>query len=184
MSLVYSPFWDFIDTVTDQVDSLNRHLEEHGVPRDGKSVTTIPNKSLNGNEISTSNINKRDPFYVDWDDNTLFAPTIDVYDTEKQIDVHASVPGTDQKDINIDFDPKTNQLTISGETQTLNEEKQKELTIKERRTGKFERTVQLSRNIKIDEENIKAKYNNGVLELTLPKSPESTAPKRKILIEN
>ncbi len=160
MSLIYSPFWDFLDTVTDQVDSLNKHLEQHGVPRDAKSVTILPNKS------------------------SLFAPAIDVYDEEKQIEVHASIPGTDQKDISIDFDPKTNQVTISGETQTSNEEKKKELYIKERSAGHFKRTVQLSRNIKIDEEKIKAKYNNGVLELTLPKTPESSAPKRKIPIEN
>ncbi len=184
MSFYYTPFWDFVDSITDQVDSLNRELKDAGVTRD------INNKNQKQVSKSNNNVNKQlnkwDPFSFNFDNDIdgLFTPAIDVYNNDKHVEVHASIPGADPKNVNIEFDSNSNQLTISGETESSSEEKKKDLTIKERRSGSFKRTVQLSKDIEIDEENIKAKYNNGVLELVIPKKAESVAPKRKITIEN
>ncbi len=182
MSFYYSPIWDFVDSITDQVDSLNKELKDAGVTRENYS-------NQNKKQVSKSNNNKLDrwdPFPIKISNNIdgLFTPAIDVYNSDKQIEVYASIPGAAQKNINVDFDSKSNQLTISGETESSTEEKKKDLTIKERSSGKFKRTVKLSKDIEVDEENIKAKYNNGVLGLTIPRKAESIAPKRKITIEN
>ena len=99
---------------------------------------------------------------------------MDVYETEHAYRVVADLPGIRKEDINI---------SIVGADVTVAAEAKREHTVgngeqallQERFAGKYHRTLSLGHEI--DEAKAQAKYVNGVLELTLPKSPNSL-PKR------
>ena len=71
-------------------------------------------------------------------------------------------------------------LTISASHQVSNETKRDNYLCRERRSGSFTRFFNLDG---IQEEGITASYNNGVLELTLPKRQEVLPQSRKIAIQ-
>nr|CAG8614976.1 9844_t:CDS:2 [Entrophospora candida] len=96
-----------------------------------------------------------------------WAPLLDLHEDAKEYTLSTELPGIKKEDINIDI--RDNTLYISGETK---EEKKSEeggtTHIQERRWGSFSRTLALPRNVKADE--IVAKYENGVLEVKIPKA--------------
>lgn len=96
---------------------------------------------------------------------------VDAFVTEDAIVIVADVPGLKAEDINIVFEGDT--LTIRGEFKPQAE--QKNYVLRERMTGKFERTLTV--NTPIDSGRIEAVFENGVLTLTLPKS-EAVKPKQ------
>lgn len=101
-------------------------------------------------------------------------PAVDVVERAKEFVVTADLPGVKKEDIQITLQDSV--LSISAESKKQSEEKQGERVIRrERRYGKFLRTMQLGQDI--DESNVKASFNNGVLELTLPKK-EEVQPKK------
>jgi len=97
-------------------------------------------------------------------------------DQGDQFVLQAELPGFDRKDISIDI---TNSfLTIRAEHRDDREEKKNSFVRRERRYGSFSRGFDVS-GIKTSE--IKAKYENGILELKLPKAEPTPEPKaRKI----
>lgn len=110
-------------------------------------------------------------------DNFGLAPAVtdmkvDIKELENQYLLEAEIPGVNKDQINIDY--RDNYLTISVENiQEVNEEKENYIR-KERRVGKTSRSFYVE-NIRY--EDIKAKYENGLLKVTLPK--DENAPKRK-----
>ena len=80
--------------------------------------------------------------------------------------------GIPKEQINVDIHDNT--LVISGENKQEEKYKEGNAHIQERRYGSFTRSISLPRNVKVDE--ISAKFNQGVLEVSLPKS-ESTGKK-------
>jgi HSP20 family protein len=98
---------------------------------------------------------------------------LDVIERDDEFIVRASVPGINPDDLEITFTDNT--LTIKGEVKSENEVKDARYHMRERRYGSFSRTVSLGS--RIQGEKIEAKYENGVLELSLPKS-EEVKPKR------
>ena len=92
--------------------------------------------------------------------NDAFVPATDIEVREKETIVKADLPGFDKNTINVVVDNKM--LTISGERK---EEKTTKNRV-ERFVGSFERSFKL-RN-EIDQENIKAQLENGVLTITCP----------------
>ncbi|KAK9244995.1 HSP20-like chaperone [Lipomyces tetrasporus] len=114
-----------------------------------------------------------------------FTPAVDVFDTDHAYVVHASLPGASPNAISVDFEPKTNELILSGEIKRprsfADDASLKSLRIGERRLGKFERRIRLSPTTKIVPDKVAAKLVNGVLEVVVPKVEEE--PKRKIVIE-
>lgn len=106
----------------------------------------------------------------------------DIIDKGDKYLLKAELPGFDKKDIKININE--NYLTISAEH---NEEKEEDLVKnsnfirRERRYGSFTRSFDIS---DIDIPNIKASYNNGILDLELPKtSPKPSSPSRNIEIQ-
>eukprot|EP01118_Nematostelium_gracile_P009900 TRINITY_DN335_c0_g1_i2.p1 TRINITY_DN335_c0_g1~~TRINITY_DN335_c0_g1_i2.p1 ORF type:complete len:138 (-),score=38.86 TRINITY_DN335_c0_g1_i2:73-486(-) len=108
----------------------------------------------------------------------LWMPTMDVKEGEKSITVHAELPGIKKEDISIRLDD--NVLTISGERRQEKKEDNEKYHRVERSYGKFSRSVQVPRNV--TEEQIKASFTNGVLELSFPKSEPQQQQKRQIQI--
>lgn len=114
-------------------------------------------------------------------------PHVDLYDKPEQYELVASVPGLSTDQINIEFDTETRYLTISGEVADSSEGEDKQyLKWKERWHGEFSRSVKIPAKPRIKEEEIKAKINNGVLKIVIPKETEQPQKKekRKITISN
>ena len=98
----------------------------------------------------------------------VWAPDLDVSETDEEILVKADLPGVDEKDLSISLSG-TN-LLIKGERKEEKEEKGKQFHRIERTFGSFQRTVALP--VGVDSSKIKAEYTKGVLEIHLPKKPE------------
>jgi HSP20 family protein len=95
---------------------------------------------------------------------------IDVYSTEDEIVVTASVPGLKAEDVEITVEGDT--LRIRGEIPPMIENV--DYAFAERYHGSFSRTLQL--NVPIDLDKVEATFENGLLVLRLPKA-EETKPK-------
>ncbi|CAG8610993.1 5766_t:CDS:2 [Paraglomus occultum] len=104
---------------------------------------------------------------------TKWRPLIDVHETDKEYVVNAELPGLKKEEINLDL--HDNALTISGETKQDNKYKEGNTYVQERRYGNFSRTIALPNNIKADA--VSAKFNDGVLEVVIPKA-EHAQPKK------
>lgn len=102
---------------------------------------------------------------------------LDVKENDAAYVVHAEVPGVKKEDINVTIDG--NQVSISAEVKKQKEEKQGEKILRsERYYGKVARSFTLSHEV--DESKAKAKYNEGVLELELPKKVATSAKKLSV----
>lgn len=102
----------------------------------------------------------------------------DIKDEGDHYLLEAELPGFQKEDI--DLDVKDGVLTISAKHQEDNEHNSGHYVCKERRYGSFARSFNLEG---IQEENITASYNNGVLELNLPKKQEIIPQSHKIAIQ-
>ncbi|MCX7176065.1 MAG: Hsp20/alpha crystallin family protein [Proteobacteria bacterium] len=97
---------------------------------------------------------------------------IDVSEEDKSYLVKAEIPGAKKDDIHVSVDG--NQVSISAEVKKEKEEKDGKKVIRsERYYGNVYRSFTLGQDV--DQGAAKAKYADGVLELTLPKKPGSTA---------
>ena len=105
-------------------------------------------------------------------------PKVDVSETDKEIQVVAELPGLKQEDVDLSLDDDV--LTIRGERQDSREEKEKQYHLTERSYGLFERSFQLPDSV--DRDRISAKFENGLLTVTLPKSEKVKASARRIEI--
>lgn len=110
-------------------------------------------------------------------DSATWSPVVDIRETEESYEIKADIPGVKKEDISIDIGDNT--LTIKGERKFEAEESKEDYIRVERSYGAFSRSFALPRNV--DSKNIKAKYKDGILDLTLPKKEE--AKPKKINIE-
>ncbi|KAF4580437.1 hypothetical protein EYR40_003153 [Pleurotus pulmonarius] len=103
-------------------------------------------------------------------------PRMDLHEDVQQNAVTASfeLPGFKKEDVSIDV--HNGRLTVSAESSTSSENKADGYAVRERRFGKFSRTLQLPQGIK--DEDIKASMQDGVLTVTFPKSLPEVAPKK------
>ncbi|MGC8611655.1 MAG: Hsp20/alpha crystallin family protein [Athalassotoga sp.] len=108
-----------------------------------------------------------------------FVPAVDISETDKSYEFEVELPGMKREDVNIEIDDGI--LTIRGEKKEERKEEKKGYKKIERSYGKFERSFSLPSDI--DEKNISAKFENGVLNISIPKSPEAKSAKRKIEIK-
>jgi len=96
------------------------------------------------------------------------APAIDMYQTDDDVIVKATLPGTKAEDVQISV--TGDRLTIKGEFKEKGEVKEKAYHIREHRYGSFERTLSLPTDIIADK--AKAEFEDGILTVTLPKAEE------------
>lgn len=102
---------------------------------------------------------------------------VDVIDEEDKIKVIADLPGFNKEDIELYVED--GYLVIKAQRREEVEEKGRDYIRQERRYGEVYRRIPLPAEVKI--EDVKAKYNNGVLEVVLPKTEK--AQKKTIKIE-
>lgn len=104
-------------------------------------------------------------------------PRVDMIDRDNDILVRAELPGVEKKDLDVSM--SDNMLTIHGATHFEEKEARGEYQRGEIRHGEFHRTLSLP--VEVDGEKVKAKFENGILELTLSKL--ETAKRRTIKVE-
>ena len=92
---------------------------------------------------------------------------VDIHDNKESKEITATfeLPGLNKDDVVIDV--HNNRLTVSGETKFEKDTEENGYVVKERRRGKFSRTLPLPTGTK--PEQIKASMENGVLTVTFPK---------------
>jgi len=95
-------------------------------------------------------------------------PAVDMYQTDDEIVVRASLPGikADEVQINVTGDV----LTLKGEVKHEEEKNNRSWHIREQRWGSFQRSVALPTNVV--SEKAQAEFENGILTITLPKAEE------------
>ena len=105
---------------------------------------------------------------------TEWAPVIDVVTKDGDLVIRAELPGVKQDDVEITL--HNNVLTISGERKAEQEEERGGYHVRERRYGSFSRSLALPEGL--DESKIHARYDNGVLEVTVEGAAAVQEPKR------
>jgi HSP20 family protein len=99
-------------------------------------------------------------------------PAIDMYQTDNEVVVKASLPGFKADEVQINVTGEI--LTLRGEMKLEEEKNDKSWHMREQRWGSFERSVALPTDVVADK--AKADFENGVLTITLPKA-EDVKPK-------
>ena len=105
----------------------------------------------------------------DWALGGTWAPLVDIYEREGNIELKAELPGIDPKDVDVRVE--NNVLTLRGERKVDREVNRESYHRVERTYGSFSRSFTLPSVV--DTEKIKAEYRDGVLHLTLPKKEEA-----------
>ncbi|MBZ9884374.1 Hsp20/alpha crystallin family protein [Mesorhizobium sp. CA10] len=105
-------------------------------------------------------------------------PSVEISNGEKEIKVMAEVPGLEQRDIEVLLDDGV--LTLRGEKRSETEDKDRQFS--ERYYGRFERRIPVGYEVKEDE--VDARFKNGVLTVTLPKSEKAQSQVKRIDIKS
>lgn len=108
-----------------------------------------------------------------------WVPAMDLVETDDQLVLRADLPGMSREDIEIEI--KDNVLTISGERKAEHEEKGEGFHRIERASGRFSRSLGLPRGM--DATSVNASFENGVLEVRMPKPAERKPTKIEIATE-
>ncbi|MCL5112731.1 MAG: Hsp20/alpha crystallin family protein [Candidatus Marsarchaeota archaeon] len=118
------------------------------------------------------------PFrYMDQFFNEGFdVPKVDLIEEKDSYKVVAELPGVDKKDIKLNV--TNDALTIEAGSSAENEKREKNYYFKERSSYGFRRTIQMPEEIKANTS--KAKFNNGVLEVTVQKAKQSEGTEVKV----
>jgi len=115
------------------------------------------------------------PFRMDWPSFSKIkafegkTPSVDVIDRDNEVIVKAELPGVDKKDLDISVTKNT--VTIKGITSHEEKEEKGDFYRCEISSGSYSRTLSLPADV--DEDKTKAKFKDGILELTLPKLKKS-----------
>lgn len=119
------------------------------------------------------------PAFDEQFERSFWAPQIDVFERGNDLVVHADLPGLRQEDLRITADRGV--LTISGQrTQERQNEQQGGLRYSERSFGSFQRSIALPEGT--DTNQIRASFDNGVLEVTAPIPEQARSKGREIPI--
>ena len=144
----------------------------------------IPFRTHNTNEIGGTFAD----FMSDFFNDDFFSPmemtseiskfNADVRETDNEYLVSAELPGVNKEDINLDYD--NNNLIIRARRQEVHDDKRENYIRKERSYGEFSRSLYLNN---VNKEGIRAKFDNGVLKIILPKQIKSEHSNSSIFIE-
>jgi HSP20 family protein len=99
-----------------------------------------------------------------------FVPKVDIVETKEAFEIHVAAPGMNKEDFKIDLND--NFLTISGERKFTAEKEGNNFRSIETQYGTFGRSFAMPENVDVTK--IAAKYNNGILELVIPKDEKKS----------
>ncbi len=109
----------------------------------------------------------------------LFGPSADVTETDDGIEVAVELPGMSVEDVDISLSGDV--MTIRGEKKLEHEEKRRGVYLSERSYGAFARTIPLPPGV--DADKAEARFDKGVLRVSLPKTSEAKARVRRIPVK-
>jgi HSP20 family protein len=101
---------------------------------------------------------------------TMWAPSVDFSENEKEYIVRLEAPGIPKEDLEVNLEGQT--LTLSGRRDFGKEEKTEEYFWREREQGRFVRTIPLP--TAVDPAKVAATYQDGIMTIRLPKTEPST----------
>ena len=146
----------------------------------------VTNTTSNGHELAVSHApadfrNFMNYFwnFVDSPEANDLSPKIQVTEKKDAVSVTAEIPGIDEKDIDLQVSAD-GVLSISGEKKNESMQDEKNNYFSDISYGMFRRTIQLPWDL--DYEATTAKYNNGVLTVLIPKSPEEKQKFKRISV--
>ena len=103
-------------------------------------------------------------------------PRVDLIDRDNEVVVRAELPGIDKEHLHIDLTGSL--LTIRGEREQREEHEEGDFYRSEIARGSFARTLQLPAEVVSDQAD--AKFDNGVLEIRLPKAEQTKRQKIEV----
>jgi len=109
-----------------------------------------------------------------------YMPPVNVCEQDNQVVVTAELPGLRNKDIEVTVNKDT--VRISGEKKEETEAKEEDFYRMESVYGRFDRTIELP--TAVDDDHGDAKFVNGILTVTIPKSKESESGTKKIPVKS
>jgi HSP20 family protein len=115
---------------------------------------------------------RRSPLQGQW------IPLVDLSETSSEIILNAELPGMDPSDIHISLDGRI--LTLRGEKKSAPRKEEQNFHRVERNYGPFSRSLELPWDVNADK--VIAHYENGVLEIRLPKTKGQTARKIQVSV--
>jgi HSP20 family protein len=117
-------------------------------------------------------------FLEGWQDTLV--PSLDMREDGSCVTIEAELPGLDIKDVELTVDNGV--LTLTGERKLEKHEQKESYHVMERRYGRFDRSIRLPETV--DENRIEAKFDKGILCVTLQKKPEAVRQQKKIAIQS
>ena len=109
----------------------------------------------------------------------VWRPLVDVKSTDNEIQIHAELPGVKKEDIDLEL--KDGLLTISGKRVEEKKEENEKYHKSERFYGNFKRSFAVPQNV--NENDIKAHFDNGVLQVSFPKPSVKEPEKKRIKVQ-
>lgn len=106
-------------------------------------------------------------------------PSLDVEESDEAVKVTVELPGVDEKDVELTLDRDI--LTVKGEKKAEKTVDEAGRHVVERSFGQFSRTVRLPTAVEADK--VEARFDKGILTVTLPKPAEARAEHRRIEIK-
>ena len=110
-----------------------------------------------------------------------FTPSINVTENDSAIEVTAELPGMDENDIDLTLSRQG--LTIRGEKREEKEEEGKNYYTRERSYGYFRRNIPVPMDA-IEQDNVEATFDRGILTITLPKREEAGPDTKRIEVKS
>ena len=144
--------------------------------RNGNGLANYPAMQRNLSFPSIFN-EALDKFWSDEDSNWL--PSANIKESANDYQIELAVPGLDKKDFKIEVN--YNILTVSAERKEEKNEENEKYTRKEFHFNAFKRNFTLPDSINHDQ--IQASYNNGILNLIVPKKEELKLKVKEIVVE-
>jgi HSP20 family protein len=99
----------------------------------------------------------------------ILRPAMDVIENDTNLTLRMDLPGVRPDDVHVEVENNT--LTINGEISETREEKDQRYHYRERRYGKFQRSLNLPNTL--DTNKVEANFENGVLNVAIPKLPQA-----------
>ncbi|MEY3269799.1 MAG: hypothetical protein RL480_2559 [Pseudomonadota bacterium] len=113
-----------------------------------------------------------------WLRNLLPNPLLDMTEDAKAYHLAVELPGLDEQDVEVTI--TDSMLAITGEKRVTRDEQSQDFLLRERHYGKFTRSLLIP--VDVDLAEISAKFNRGVMEITMPKGGEGATRTRKIAV--
>ncbi len=112
-------------------------------------------------------------------ENLDWMPVVDILEADEHVEIRAEIPGLSEKNVQVSVTDDV--LTLKGEKTQESEKKDQKYYRVERSYGKFQRSFTLPTNL--NPEDIKAKFANGVLTVSIPKAKEVQPKEIQISVE-